>query len=120
MNGPMPRDDGAHVPSKAVYFFVVPGFADWEAAHALAELRRHGGYEVQVVGFTREPVSVDGRLSGRVTSGGYGYTVARSIAYAYLQIGDAAPGTAVTIDIFGEKVPGTVVAEPVLPSGGRP
>ena len=34
----MPRDDGPHVPSKAVYFFVVPGFADWEAAHALAEV----------------------------------------------------------------------------------
>ncbi len=31
-----------------------------------------------------EPVLVDGEVVGRVTSGGYGYTVERSIAYAYL------------------------------------
>ena len=31
-----------------------------------------------------EPVRVGGELVGRVTSGGYGYTVERSIAYAYL------------------------------------
>jgi glycine cleavage system aminomethyltransferase T len=61
-----------------------------------------------------EPVVVDGRVSGRVTSGGYGYTVAGSIAYAYLEIGDATPGTPVTIDLFGEWVPGAVVKEPVF------
>ena len=42
--------------TKAVYVFVVPGFADWEAAHALAELRRRGDYDVQVVGLSREPI----------------------------------------------------------------
>ena len=31
-----------------------------------------------------EPVRVDGAIVGRVTSGGYGYAVGRSIAYAYL------------------------------------
>ena len=36
-----------------------------------------------------EPVLVDGEVVGRVTSGGYGYTVGRSIAYAYLP-GDTA------------------------------
>jgi glycine cleavage system aminomethyltransferase T len=61
-----------------------------------------------------EPVSVAGRVSGRVTSGGYGYTVGQSIAYAYLAIADARPGTAVEIDFFGTLVPGTVVAEPIL------
>jgi putative intracellular protease/amidase len=40
------------VPAKAVYLLVVPGFADWEPAHAIAELRRHGGYRVEVVGLT--------------------------------------------------------------------
>ena len=30
---------------------------------------------------------IDGRVCGRVTSGGYGYTVERSIAYAYLPAG---------------------------------
>jgi putative intracellular protease/amidase len=35
---------------------VVPGFADWEPGHAVAELRRHGGYRVEVVGLTTAPV----------------------------------------------------------------
>jgi 4-methylaminobutanoate oxidase (formaldehyde-forming) len=61
-----------------------------------------------------EPVTVDGRVSGRVTSGGFGYTVGQSIAYAYLAIDDTEPGTPVTIDLFGDEVPGVVVAEPVF------
>ena len=56
-----------------------------------------------------EPVSVAGRISGRVTSGGFGYTTRQSIAYAYLAIADAQPGTRVEIDLFGLPVPGTVV-----------
>ena len=40
-----------------------------------------------------EPVRVDGRIVGRVTSGGYGYTVERSIAYAYLPAGHSEVGT---------------------------
>jgi putative intracellular protease/amidase len=50
------------MPTKAVYLLVVPGFADWEPAHALAELRRHGGYRVEVVGLTSEPVESMGGL----------------------------------------------------------
>jgi 4-methylaminobutanoate oxidase (formaldehyde-forming) len=66
-----------------------------------------------------EPVRVDGEVVGRVTSGGYGYSVASSIAYAYVPI-DAKPGTAVEIDLFGDWVPGQVVSEPLFdPSGTR-
>ena len=36
------------------------------------------------VALCNEPVRVDGEVVGRVTSGGYGYTVGASIAYAYL------------------------------------
>jgi 4-methylaminobutanoate oxidase (formaldehyde-forming) len=61
-----------------------------------------------------EPVRVDGDVVGRVTSGGYGYSVDASIAYAYLPI-DAKPGTAVELDLFGAWVPGEVVAEPLYP-----
>ena len=50
------------MPTKAVYLLVVPGFADWEPAHALAELRRHGSYRVEVVGLTSEPVESMGGL----------------------------------------------------------
>jgi putative intracellular protease/amidase len=50
------------MPTKAIYLLVVPGFADWEPAHALAELRRHGGYRVEVVGLTTAPVESMGGL----------------------------------------------------------
>ena len=56
------------MPTKAVYFLAVPGFADWEAAHALAELRRHGHYDVQAMGFTREPVQSMGGLTVQPTA----------------------------------------------------
>ena len=36
-----------------VHVLVFDGFADWEPAHALAELRRSGGLEVVAVGVTR-------------------------------------------------------------------
>jgi glycine cleavage system aminomethyltransferase T len=67
-----------------------------------------------------EPVRVDGEIVGRVTSGGYGYTVERSIAYAYLPAVAAAAGTAVEVEIFGEWVAGEVAAEPLFdPKGER-
>jgi putative intracellular protease/amidase len=50
------------MPAKAVYLLVVPGFADWEPAHAIAELRRHGGYRVEVVGMTDAPVESMGGM----------------------------------------------------------
>lgn len=50
------------VPTKAVYLLAVPGFADWEPAHATAELRRHGGYQVKVVGLSLDPVESMGGL----------------------------------------------------------
>lgn len=45
-----------------VYVLVFDGFADWEPAHALAELRRSGKRHVVVVGFDREPVVSMGGL----------------------------------------------------------
>lgn len=50
------------MPDKAAYLLAVPGFADWEPAHALAELRRHGGFRVEVIGLTPEPVESMGGL----------------------------------------------------------
>jgi glycine cleavage system aminomethyltransferase T len=52
------------------------------------------------------------RVVGRVTTGGYGYTIARSIAYAYLPP-EHDVGTAVEVDVFGRWVAGEVVAEPL-------
>ena len=67
-----------------------------------------------------EPVRSGGELVGRVTSGGYGYTVERSIAYAYLPAASSEPGTPVEVEIFGEWVGGEVAAEPLYdPEGAR-
>jgi glycine cleavage system aminomethyltransferase T/glycine/D-amino acid oxidase-like deaminating enzyme len=67
-----------------------------------------------------EPVRVDGEIVGRVTSGGYGYTVERSIAYAYLPAAGAEVGTPVEVEIFGEWVAGEVAREPLFdPKGER-
>jgi 4-methylaminobutanoate oxidase (formaldehyde-forming) len=63
-------------------------------------------------------VRIDGRIVGRVTSGGYGYTVERSIAYAYVPSADAERGRPVEIEIFGEWVPGEVAAEPLYDAEG--
>jgi putative intracellular protease/amidase len=48
--------------ARAVHVLVFDGFADWEPAHALAELRRWGKRSVRTVGFTREPVVSMGGL----------------------------------------------------------
>jgi glycine cleavage system aminomethyltransferase T len=72
------------------------------------------------VALGNEPVRVGREIAGRVTTGGYGYTVERSIAYAYLPPERAEPGTAVEVDIFGQWVGGEVTREPLFdPDGER-
>jgi 4-methylaminobutanoate oxidase (formaldehyde-forming) len=67
-----------------------------------------------------EPVRVGTEIRGRVTTGGFGYTVGSSIAYAYLPPDLAAAGTAVEVEIFGRWVGGEVSAEPLFdPRGER-
>jgi len=67
-----------------------------------------------------EPVRVEGRAVGRVTSGGYGYSVERSIAYAYLPSEHCAVGQRVEVGIFGVSVGAEVVAEPLFdPANAR-
>jgi glycine cleavage system aminomethyltransferase T/glycine/D-amino acid oxidase-like deaminating enzyme len=76
--------------------------------------------EPRAVALGSEPVRVGGELAGRVTSGGFGYTVGRSIAFAYLRAASAAPGTTVEVEIFGEWVEGEVADDPLYdPAGER-
>jgi glycine cleavage system aminomethyltransferase T/glycine/D-amino acid oxidase-like deaminating enzyme len=73
----------------------------------------------RAVALGNEPVRVEGAVRGRVTSGGYGYTVDRSIAYAYLPAA-VELGSAVEVSIFGDWIPGTVTKEPLFdPRGER-
>ena len=47
----------------SVYLLAVPGLADWEPAHAVAELRRHGGYRTEVAGLSLEPIESMGGIT---------------------------------------------------------
>ena len=95
---------------------------------ALAEARERGPRtklccitleDARSVALGNEPVRVGGEIHGRVTTGGYGYTVERSIAYAYLPPEHAEPGTAVELDIFGRWVGGEIVKEPLFDPGAE-
>ena len=72
------------------------------------------------VALGNEPVRVGGEIAGRVTTGGYGYTVERSIAYAYVPADRAEPGTPVEVEVFGDWITGAVAAEPLYdPEGAK-
>jgi 4-methylaminobutanoate oxidase (formaldehyde-forming) len=75
----------------------------------------------RAVALGSEPVRVPGgEPLGRVTSGGFGYAVGASIAFAYVPSEHAAPGTRLEVDIFGDWVAGEVRPEPLYdPEGAR-
>jgi glycine cleavage system aminomethyltransferase T/glycine/D-amino acid oxidase-like deaminating enzyme len=71
------------------------------------------------VALGNEPVRVSDETCGRVTSGGYGYSVRSSIAYAYLPV-SVVIGDAVEVEIFGRWVQAEVAREPLFdPAGER-
>ena len=69
----------------------------------------------------KEPIhGPDGDVVAYVTSANYGYSIGRGIAYGYLPIALALPGTAVGIEYFDVVHPARVTAEPLWdPSGER-
>ena len=60
-----------------------------------------------------EPVFDGERIIGITTSGAFGPTVRRSLAFAYVESAYAEPGTTFDIGILGERRPATVQAEPL-------
>jgi glycine cleavage system aminomethyltransferase T/glycine/D-amino acid oxidase-like deaminating enzyme len=62
----------------------------------------------------KEPVYADGAPAGYVTSASYGYTIGRTVAYAWLPAALSVPGAAVEVGYFGERLPATVAAEPLF------
>jgi glycine cleavage system aminomethyltransferase T/glycine/D-amino acid oxidase-like deaminating enzyme len=66
------------------------------------------------VALGNEPVRVGGEVVGRITTGGYGYTIGRSIAYAYLPPEQAQPGIELDVEIFGSWIEGAVAEEPLF------
>jgi glycine cleavage system aminomethyltransferase T len=115
-------------PHEAGLSFCVRAGGGFVGAEALAATGPHPARRLccltladpRAVAIGNEPVRAGGAIAGRVTSGGYGYAVGRSIAYCYLPAEHAAPGTAVDVDLFGTWVPGEVAAEPLWdPRGER-
>lgn len=67
-----------------------------------------------------EGVWHEGKLVGRVTSGGYGWTLGHDIALALLPVELAVPGTELEIPVLGERRKACVIAEsPYDPEGLR-
>src|SRR5262249_7485620 len=67
----------------------------------------------RVVVMGKEPILDGDRVLGYVTSANYGYTVGKSLAYGYLPLAYATPGTAVTVQFFGKRYSATVTPEPL-------
>ena len=115
-------------PDEAGLSFAVRPGAGYSGAEALRAARARGQNrrlrclvldDPLAVALGGEPVRVADSVVGPVTSGGYGYTVARSIAYAYLPAGIAV-GTAVEVQVDGTWVPGAVSTTPLYdPTGAR-
>jgi glycine cleavage system aminomethyltransferase T len=96
---------------------------DFVGKEALLERKREGPRrrlvctvldDPRVVVMGKEPVWCDGRAAGYVTSAAYGYTVGRSIAYAWVPPEHAEVGSKVEIEYFGERHPATVAEEPLF------
>jgi dimethylglycine dehydrogenase len=67
-----------------------------------------------------EPVREDGKTIGWVTSGGYGHSVGKSLALAYIPADRARAGLAFTVEILGEQRPARIAFEPLFdPAGER-
>jgi 4-methylaminobutanoate oxidase (formaldehyde-forming) len=65
-----------------------------------------------MIALGNEPVLEDDRVVARITSGGCGYTVGESIAYAYLPTHLAVVGTPLAVIVDGTRVPARVEREP--------
>jgi 4-methylaminobutanoate oxidase (formaldehyde-forming) len=76
----------------------------------------------RTIALGKEPIRPLGRqeIIGWVASGGYGYSVAKSIVFAYLPLEYTRPGTELEIEFFGELVCAVVEQSPLWdPKGER-
>ncbi len=71
------------------------------------------GGEDYVTIYGGEAVHAGGGVVGRVRSCGYGFTVRRNLAYSYLPV-ELKPGASVEVEVFGDRVPATVMPDAVL------
>ena len=60
-----------------------------------------------------EPVFVDGQLAGLTSSGGYGFAMQKSLAFAYIQPRVLGDNARIEIEIRGERRSSRIIAQPV-------
>ena len=65
-----------------------------------------------------EPVRLDGKAMGWVTSGGYAHHVGKSLALAYVPAGFAVDGARFTVDILGQARGAELLATPLFDPDG--
>jgi 4-methylaminobutanoate oxidase (formaldehyde-forming) len=78
--------------------------------------------DTRVVALGKEPIRPIGsdEIIGWVASGGYCYSVQKSVVYAYLPIDYTSPGTRMEVEFFGETIDAEVVQTPLFdPLGER-
>jgi glycine cleavage system T protein len=74
----------------------------------------------QTIALGKEPIrSKDGKIIGWVAAGGYGYSVEKSIIYAYLPVEFSKVGTELEVEFLGEQVGAVVVQAPLWDSKGE-
>jgi glycine cleavage system aminomethyltransferase T len=117
-----------HQPDEAgVAFAVKPGKGAFRGQAAIQradqprrQLRCLRFLDPGVVVMGKEPVLDGERVVGYVTSAGFGYSTGESLAYAWLPIENAAEGSNVAVEYFGERLAASVVSEPRWdPEGAR-
>ncbi|HWO70982.1 MAG TPA: glycine cleavage T C-terminal barrel domain-containing protein [Actinomycetota bacterium] len=89
---------------------------DEAPARRLATLGVGDGGYVTVYG--GEAVVADDEVVGRLRSCAYGYVVGRMLATAMLPA-ELGPGARLEVEVFGDRVPAEVLAEPALGPAGR-
>ncbi|MBI3166496.1 MAG: FAD-dependent oxidoreductase, partial [Chloroflexi bacterium] len=74
----------------------------------------------RTIALGKEPIRAGETIVGWVASGGYGYSVKKSLAYAYLPMEHSQVGTKLTVELFGERMAAEVVVSPLWdPKGER-
>jgi glycine cleavage system aminomethyltransferase T len=73
--------------------------------------------DAEAIPYMGEPVYVGNDVIAYVMSGGYGPTVRSSIAFAYIPVALAKPGTELTVELLGDRVPARVAEEPLYDPG---
>jgi glycine cleavage system aminomethyltransferase T len=65
-----------------------------------------------------EAILKDGSAVGYISSGGYAHRVGRSMAMGYVTSENAAPGTALQVEILGEMYEAKVLGAPIYDPNG--